>query len=72
VILIQGIDDTKVLKSQSIELFTDLKAAGDHAQLVLVQNMGHMFAQVGPQAIDPGLQEIAKDMTSFFDEARTM
>lgn len=72
VLLIQGVDDTKVLKSQSIELYQDLKAAGDHTQLVLVQNMGHMFAQVGTQAMDPSLRQIAKDMTSFFDHERSL
>ena len=30
ILLIQGVDDTKVLKSQSIELFRDLRTAGDH------------------------------------------
>lgn len=70
ILLIQGVDDTKVLKSQSIELFSDLKAAGDHTQLVLVQNMGHMFTHVGPQPLNPSLQQIAKDVTSFFDNER--
>lgn len=72
ILIIQGVDDTKVLKSQSIELFSDLKAAGDRTQLVLVQNMGHMFAQVGMKSLDPGLSQIAQDMTSFFDQARKM
>jgi acetyl esterase/lipase len=72
VLLIQGVDDTKVLKSQSIELFRDLEAAGDHTQLVLVQNMGHMFAQVGMRSLDPSLGQIAKDMTSFFNEERKL
>jgi acetyl esterase/lipase len=56
ILLVQGVDDTKVLKSQSIELYRDLKAAGDHTQLVLVQNMGHMFIQAGPKPLDPGLR----------------
>ena len=46
-LVIQGADDTTVLKAQSIELYRDLKAAGDTTQLVLVRNMGHMFVQVG-------------------------
>ncbi len=36
ILLVQGVDDTKVLKSQSIELYGDLKAAGDSTQLLLV------------------------------------
>jgi acetyl esterase/lipase len=70
ILLIQGVDDTKVLKSQSIELYRDLKAAGDHTQLVLVQNMGHMFIQAGPKPLDPSLRQIAKDIVSFFDHER--
>jgi acetyl esterase/lipase len=70
VLLIQGVEDTKVLESQSIELYTDLKAAGDRTQLLLVQHMSHMFAQVGRAPIDPSLGQIAKDIVSFFDEVR--
>ena len=67
VLLVQGDDDTTVLKSQSIELYKDLKAAGDQTQLVLVQNMGHMFMQVGPKPIDPSLPQIGKDIVNFFN-----
>jgi acetyl esterase/lipase len=70
ILLVQGADDTKVLKSQSIELYRDLKAAGDQTQLVLVQNMGHMFLQAGPKPLDPSLRQIAKDIVSFFDNER--
>lgn len=70
ILLIQGVDDTKVLKSQAIELYTDLQAAGDQTQLILVQNMGHMFAQAGPNAIDPSKQQLANDVASFFDKVR--
>jgi dipeptidyl aminopeptidase/acylaminoacyl peptidase len=70
IMLVQGDDDAKVLKSQSIELYRDLKAAGDQARLVLVQHMGHMFMQVGPKPIDPDLRQIASDMVRFFDDAR--
>jgi acetyl esterase/lipase len=48
------------------------QAAGDQTQLVLVQNMGHMFVQVGPKSLDPSLLQIAQDMTSFFNEERKM
>ena len=70
ILLIQGVDDTKVLESQSIELYRDLKAAGDEAQLVLVRNMGHMFARVGPKPLSPSLRQIAEDVASFFDRQR--
>ena len=71
ILLVQGENDAKVLKSQSIELYRDLKAAGDQAQLVLVRNMGHMFMQVGPKPPDPNLRKIAGDMVSFFDGVRS-
>jgi acetyl esterase/lipase len=70
ILLVQGDNDAKVLKSQSIELYRELKAAGDRAQLVLVQNMGHMFMQVGPRPLDPSLREITRDMVRFFDKVR--
>jgi len=72
ILLVQGVDDTLVLKSQSIELYKDLKAAGDQARLILVQNMGHMFVQVGPKPLDPSLRQIAKDIVNFFDIERKM
>ena len=68
ILIVQGVNDTKVLESQSIELYRDLKAAGDQTQLVLVQNMGHMFVQVGSKPIDPGLRQITQDVVSFFDK----
>jgi len=68
ILLIQGVDDTKVLQSQSLELYRDLEAAGDHPQLVLVQNMGHMFVQVGPKPIDPSLRQMGNDIVNFFDD----
>lgn len=70
ILLVQGIEDKLVLKSQSIELYRELKAAGNQTQLVLVRNMGHMFAQVGSQQIKPGVSRIAQMMVHFFDKAR--
>jgi acetyl esterase/lipase len=71
ILLVQGVNDTKVLKSQSIDLYRDLKAAGDQVKLVLVQNMGHMFMQVGPKPLDPSVRQIAADMVQFFDNVRS-
>ncbi len=72
ILLVQGVDDTTVLKSQSMELYGDLIAAGDQTQLVLVQNMGHMFIQVGSRTLDPSFRQIAKDLVRFFDNAQKM
>ena len=70
ILIVQGVNDTKVLESQAIELYKDLKAAGDQTQLVLVANMGHMFVQAGPQPIYPTLRQIAHDMVRFYNNNR--
>lgn len=67
ILIVQGTADTEVPESQSVELYTKLKAAGDQTQLVLVHNMGHMWAQVGVDPIDPPLKQIADDMVSWFE-----
>jgi acetyl esterase/lipase len=67
ILIVHGVDDTKVPESQSMELYRDLTAAGDQTKLILVQNMGHMFVQVGPKPIDPSLGQIAQDVIDFFD-----
>ena len=66
ILIVQGVDDAKVIESQSTELYDDLRAVGDQTQIVLVQNMGHMFVQVGSRPIDPSLAQIAQDMVNFF------
>jgi acetyl esterase/lipase len=70
ILIVQGKADTTVPESQSVELYQKLDAAGDQTQLVLVRNMGHMFAQVGFQPIDPSLAQIADDMVGWFDRYR--
>ena len=64
--IVQGVNDTNVPESQSIQLYDELTAAGDQTQLILVQNMGHMFVQAGSEPIAPSLAQIAQDMVSFF------
>jgi acetyl esterase/lipase len=70
ILLVHGVEDPMVLVSQSVELYRDLESAGDQAQLISVQNMGHMFTQVGPKPLAPTLQQIANDMVRFFDANR--
>lgn len=69
-LIIQGARDTTVPASQSRELYDKLTASGDQTQLILVRNMGHMFAQVGAQPIDSSLTQIAQDIVGFFDRYR--
>jgi dipeptidyl aminopeptidase/acylaminoacyl peptidase len=71
ILLLQGANDTKVLKSQSVELYRDLIAAGDSTQLLMVQNMGHMFMQVGSKPIAPSMPAIARDVVRFFNGERS-
>jgi dipeptidyl aminopeptidase/acylaminoacyl peptidase len=66
ILIIQGVNDTNVPESQSIQLYNALRGSGDQTQLILVQNMGHMFVQVGSQPINPSLAQISQDMLSFF------
>jgi acetyl esterase/lipase len=66
-LIIQGVDDANVPESQSIQLYNRLQLAGDQTQIILVQNMGHMFVQVGPQPISPSVAQLAQDMVSFFE-----
>lgn len=67
ILIVHGTNDASVPESQSVEFYDRLAAAGDQTQLVLVHNMGHMWAQVGPQPIDPSLTQIAADMVSWFE-----
>ena len=66
--IIQGVDDMNVPEAQSIQLYNELRAAGVQTQLILVQNMGHMFVQEGPEPISPSLQQMAQEMVSFFQQ----
>jgi dipeptidyl aminopeptidase/acylaminoacyl peptidase len=67
ILIVHGLNDTNVPESQSVELYNDLTAAGDQTRLVTVQNMGHMFVQVGPEPISPSVAQIAQDMVGFFE-----
>jgi acetyl esterase/lipase len=72
ILIIQGINDTNVPESQSIELYNDLRTSGaQQTQIILVQNMGHEFVQVGSNPISPSLAEIVQDMVSFFERYAT-
>ncbi len=66
ILIIHGVNDTNVPVSQSIELYDKLITARDQTQLILVQNMGHMFVHVGSQPINPSLEQIAQDIVNFF------
>jgi acetyl esterase/lipase len=67
IMLVHGVQDAKVPESQSIELYNDLVAMGDATQFVPVQNMGHLFVQVGSKPPDPSLEQIGQDIVDFFN-----
>ena len=67
-LIIQGVDDTNVPESQSIQLYNDLKDSGAQTKLILVQNAGHEFVQVGNQPISPSREQITQDMVSYFEQ----
>lgn len=70
IMIVQGTEDRTVPESQSVELYNKLLAAGDQTQLVLINNMGHMWRQVGLNPIDPPMTQIADDMVSWFEQYR--
>lgn len=70
ILIIQGVNDTSVPESQSIMFHDELVGAGDQTQLVLVQNMGHMFAQVGSEPMSPSPTQIGQDIVSFLERYR--
>jgi len=70
ILIIQGVNDTSVPESQSVTLHDQLVAAGDQTQLILVQSMGHMFAQVGSNPMSPSPLQIGQDIANFFGEYR--
>ncbi len=70
ILLIHGVDDSRVLASQSIQFDRELRSAGDEAPLILVQNMGHMFVRVGTKPMDPSPQQVERDVVIFFDSVR--
>ena len=71
ILLVHGVKDDKVLKSQSIQLYRNLIRSGNRAQLILVRNMGHMFVQAGSKPLRPSMRQIAQELVSFFDHVRS-
>ncbi|MDE1870131.1 MAG: alpha/beta hydrolase [Candidatus Micrarchaeota archaeon] len=68
-IIFQGNNDTQVPQSVSLGLYRSLKANGDNATLVIVNNSGHRFVPTpsGSQ-LHPGLGQIANQTLSFFGQ----
>lgn len=67
-LILQGQLDDVVPLEQSQILFEKLQAAGVSCELVIVQNAGHGFRQMGNLPIQPSRVEISKKISAFFIE----
>lgn len=65
-LIIHGLKDPLVPASQSQELYDKLTEAGAHAELIMVQNAGHVFAPAGG-LISPTMPAIKTRVVDFFD-----
>lgn len=65
-LVVQGADDTVVAPAQSTELVDRLTAAHDQARLLMVQGAGHGLDQAGALPVDPDLETVASDVSSFY------
>lgn len=66
-LIMHGLKDPLVPSSQSQELYSRLIEVGAPAQLVMVQNAGHVFAPSGGP-ISPGMPELKAMVVAFFDK----
>lgn len=65
-LVVQGADDTVVAPAQSVELVDRLTAAHNEARLLMVQGAGHGLTQAGATPIEPDLETVASEVSSFF------
>ena len=65
-LVVQGADDTVVAPAQSAELVDRLTAAHDQARLLMVRGAGHGLTRAGALPIDPDIETVASDVSSFF------
>jgi acetyl esterase/lipase len=64
----QGVNDTTVPMSQSVELYNSLNTHNDSVNLILVQNSGHEFLQINPsKPLSPNLEQLLSDIMDFFN-----
>jgi acetyl esterase/lipase len=63
----QGWDDVVVVPSTSIAFRNELLAHCDQVQLIMVDNMGHAYGQVGSQPMRPSFPTLVSDLVSFFE-----
>jgi acetyl esterase/lipase len=64
-LIVQGAGDTVVPPGQSQELFKRLKALGDSAQLVTVENAGHGLLHAGSGPEEPNPAQLSTTISGF-------
>jgi acetyl esterase/lipase len=64
-LVIHGVRDEVVPPSQSEMLVDALRAAGDSAQLILVQNAAHGLVHRGDGPVSPSIPVVAADIVTF-------
>jgi acetyl esterase/lipase len=64
-LIVQGAEDTVVPPGQSQELFDRLKALGDSAQLITVENAGHGLLHVGSRPEEPDPAQLSTTISEF-------
>jgi acetyl esterase/lipase len=64
-LIVQGAEDVVVPPGQSQELFARLKALGDSAQLITVENAGHGLVHVGSGPEEPDPTDLSTTISGF-------
>jgi acetyl esterase/lipase len=67
ILLIHGLADVEIPYRQSVELRDELAAAGGHAQLLLLKNVGHGFIGADPELTKRDTTEALQATFDFFD-----
>lgn len=72
-LIIQGENDTVVPMSQSVELYNSLKAQGDSANIILVDNAGHGIVQVNNSIpTSPSIPQVLNELVQFVQQQMTV
>jgi acetyl esterase/lipase len=67
-LIVQGAEDTVVPPGQSQELFDRLRALGDPAQLITVENAGHGLLHVGSRPEEPDPADLSTAISGFLSK----
>lgn len=65
-LVVQGADDQVVAPAQSTELVDRLTSAHNEVRLIMVKGAGHGLNQSGSSPIEPDIETVSSDVSSFF------